>query len=89
MYELNDRDLLTRITVYELNREDGSLRIDLHEVIAGDFKMKFFAVPNLIVKQGEKEFIGIGDTAEKALADCLSRIKDVSVNTVVPAPGIL
>jgi hypothetical protein len=46
--------------------------------------MKFFAVPNLIVKQGEREFIGIGPTAEDALGDCLARIKDVSVEEIVP-----
>jgi hypothetical protein len=86
MYELNDRDLLTRVTTYELNREDGSFRIDLHEVVAGDFKMKFFAVPNLIVVQGEREFFGIGETAEEAIADCLARVKDVGVEKIVPAP---
>lgn len=86
MYELNDKDLLTRVTTYELSREDGSLRIDLHEVVAGDFKMKFFAVPNLIVKQGEREFIGIGASAEEALQDCLARVKDVSVDRIIPAP---
>ena len=86
MYELNERDLLTRVTTYELNREDGSIRIDVHEVVAGEFKMKFFAVPNLIIKQGEREFIGIGGTAEEALEDCLSRVKGASVEKIIPAP---
>jgi hypothetical protein len=84
MYPLNEKEFLTKVTTYEVNREDGSLRIDLHEVVAGEIKMKFFAVPNLIVKQGEREFIGIGTTAEDALGDCLARIKGVSVEKIVP-----
>ncbi|HDR14033.1 MAG TPA: hypothetical protein ENN79_00820 [Desulfobacteraceae bacterium] len=84
MYKLNENEYLTKITTYELNREEGSLRIDVHEVLAGEIKVKFFAVPNLIVKQGEREFIGVGETAEEAVGDCLARIKDVSVEKVVP-----
>ncbi len=87
MYDLNEKDLLTKVTTYEVNREDGSFRVDLHEVVAGDFKMKFFAVPNLIVKQGEREFIGIGETAEAALADCFSRVKGASVKEIIIPPA--
>jgi hypothetical protein len=86
MFQLNDKEFLTKVTTFELNREGGSLRIDLHEVVAGEIKMKFFAVPNLIVKQGGQEFIGLGATAEDALGDCLARIKDSSVDKIVP-PG--
>jgi len=82
---MNEKEFLSKVTTYELNREGGSLRIDLHEVVAGDVNINFFAVPNLIVKQGEREFIGIGATAEQALADCLARIKDVSVAKIVPS----
>ncbi len=85
MYPMNEKEFLTKVTTYELNREGGSLRIDIHEVVAGDVKINFFAVPNLIVRQGEREFIGIGATAEEALADCLTRIKDVSVAAIVPS----
>ena len=35
-YSIKSDELLTRVTKYELSRADSHLRIDVHEIIAGE-----------------------------------------------------
>ena len=85
MYELNEKDLLSKIHLYKLDRTDGWCHISVHEVIASESaKVEFIAVPNLVVQQAEKEYFGIGDSVETALNDCLAKIKSVEIKTLFP-----
>jgi hypothetical protein len=38
----------------------------------------------LAVQQAEKEFFGVGESVEQALADCLTKIKTVTIRNLFP-----
>jgi len=42
------------------------------------------ALKELYKQQSEKEFFGIGESVEEALADCLAKIKSVTIETLFP-----
>ena len=85
MKHLNDTDILTRVTKYNLIRSERMLYIDLHEAVFGKLASKFVAVPNLINIIAKPEYQGTGDTEKKALNDCLAKIKDLSLEDIFPA----
>jgi len=87
-YNIDSGELLTRVTKYELNRADSHLRIDVHEIIAGEDTGSFLAIPNLIIGKTEEKYIGRGSSIDDALKDCLSRIKGISSETIVPKSPI-
>lgn len=76
--KINKGDFLTRVQRYELNREEGRIFIDVHEVIVGETKARFLANPNLMLKNAREKYIGKGNSEKEALSDCLSLIRDVS-----------
>jgi hypothetical protein len=85
MYDINEKDLLSKIHQYKLDRPDGWCHISVHEVIASEnAQVEYIAVPNLVVQQAEKEYFGIGDSVESALSDCLTKIKSVEIKTLFP-----
>jgi len=87
MYVVNEGELLTRVQKYELKRCDEKFRIDVHEVLAGTGEDRFFAIPNLLTREEsdvDERYIGRGNTEEKALEDCLKKIKHVPVQEIVP-----
>ena len=47
MLAVNETDILTRVTKYNLIRADRMLYIDIHEAVVGKLAGKFVAVPNL------------------------------------------
>ena len=79
---LNENDMLSRISLYELWRDDSRMFINVREFLSTTKKHKFIASPSYIVKEGKEEFIGRGDTKEEALKDCLSRIKGLSIESL-------
>jgi len=87
-YSIKSDELLTRVTKYELSRADSHLRIDVHEIIAGEDAGSFLAIPNLIIGRTEEKYIGRGSSIEEALKDCLSRIQGVSSETIIPKSPI-
>lgn len=85
MYDLNEKDMLSRIHQYKLDRPDGWCHISVHEIVASEnATVEFIAVPNLVVQQAEKEYFGVGKDVETALNDCLGKIKSVPIQTLFP-----
>jgi len=84
MYDLKENDILTRVTKYNLIRDNRMLHIDVHECLAGNLAGKFVAVPNLINIIARHEFQGAADTEEEALQDCLEKIRDVPFEALFP-----
>ena len=84
MQNLNPQDILTRVTRYNLIRNERMVYIDVHERLAGNLAGTFVAVPNLINIVAKQEFQGIGETESEALKDCLSKIKEFNVEKLFP-----
>jgi len=84
MLSLNENDILTRITRYNLIRNERLIYVDVHETMAGNLAGKFVAVPNLINIVAKQEFQGIGKTETQALETCLQKIKAYEIEDLFP-----
>jgi len=84
MQSLNEGDILTKVVRYNLIRNERLIYIDVHETKAGSLAGKFVAVPNLINIVARQEFQGTGDTEDRALENCLQRIKDFEIEDLFP-----
>ncbi len=84
MLDLNEKDILTKVTRYNLIRNERMIYIDVHEKLAGNLAGNFLAVPNLINIVARQEFQGIGATEADALKDCLTKIKKLGVEDIFP-----
>lgn len=84
MQDLLENDILTKVTRYNLIRNQRMIYIDVHKTLAGDLAGDFVAVPNLINIIARQEFQGIGATESEALENCLSRIKNYDIEDLFP-----
>jgi hypothetical protein len=84
MDHLETNDILTRVTRYNLIRDQRMIYIDVHETLAGQLAGKFVAVPNLINIVARQEYQGVGESESEALQDCLQKIKGVGVEELFP-----
>ncbi len=84
MEDLNNQDILTKVTRYNLIRNERMIYIDVHQKLSGKLAGKFLAVPNLINIVARQEYQGVGDTEAEALQNCLSKIKNMAVATIFP-----
>jgi hypothetical protein len=84
MLSLNEKDILTKISRYNLIRNERLIYIDIHETKAGKLAGKFVAVPNLVNIVAKQEFQGTGDTETQALENCLHKIKDFQIEDLFP-----
>jgi hypothetical protein len=87
MFSIGEKELLTRVHKYELKRSPDRFRIDVHEVLAGTLEDRFFAIPNLLVREDrdvDEQYIGCGNTEEEALEDCLKKIKRAPIQEIFP-----
>ena len=84
MQDLNDQDILTKVTRYNLIRNGRMIYIDVHEKIFGNLAGRFLAVPNLINIVAKQQYQGVGDSEDEALKDCLAKIKDKAVEDIFP-----
>jgi hypothetical protein len=84
MQELDDNDILTRVSRYNLIRNERMIYIDVHERLAGILAGKFVAVPNLINIVARQKFQGVGKTESEALQDSLSKIKGLNIEDIFP-----
>ena len=84
MKNLDENDILTRVSRYNLIRNARMIYIDVHERIAGNLAGKFVAVPNLINIVARQEFQGTGETESEALQDSLSKVKGMDIVDVFP-----
>jgi hypothetical protein len=86
-----ENDILTKVSRYNLIRNQRMIYIDVHERLAGNLAGRYVAVPNLINIIARQEFQGTGETEAEALDNCLSKIKNHGIEdlfpTTSPAPG--
>ncbi|MDR4504406.1 MAG: hypothetical protein MRK01_06370 [Candidatus Scalindua sp.] len=82
---LDRDDVLSRVHQFELEREEGKIFINVREPLGGSAKGTFIAVPTLIMKDcTNTAYVGLGDTIEESLRDCLKRIKGVPFRQIIP-----
>ena len=84
MQSLNENDILTKISRYNLIRNQKLIYIDVHETMAGNLAGKFVAVPNLINIVAKQEYQGTGETEAQALENCLLKIKNFEIEDLFP-----
>ena len=84
MLDLNETDILTKVTRYNLIRDARMLYIDVHERMAGNLAGKFVAVPNLVNIVAKQDFQGVGEDETEALQNCIAKIKDKNVEDLFP-----
>ena len=82
---INDDEIFAGIHKFKLFRKEGNLFIDVYESLIGKPAHKFIAVPNLLLQESDKEYFGFGDTKADAIKDCLKKVKDVPIETIVPS----
>lgn len=83
--DLHENDILTRVSRYNLIRNNRMVYIDVHERIKGHLAGKFIAVPNLVNIVARPEHQGAGEDEQTALNDCLKKIKDLNMEDLFPA----
>jgi hypothetical protein len=84
MLELMENDILTKVSRYNLIRNQRLIYIDVHERMAGNLAGKFVAVPNLVNIVARQQFQGIGETEAQALQNCLTKIKNHDIEELFP-----
>ena len=84
MPELMENDILTKVSKYNLIRNQRMIYIDVHERLAGNLAGKYVAVPNLINILAKQEFQGVGQTEAEALENCLAKIKNHNIEDLFP-----
>ena len=85
--ELNVKDILTRVTRYNLIRNGRMIYIDVHKKIQGNLADDYIAVPNLVNIIADSVHQGAGSTEDAALADCLKKIKGLNLEDLFPKTG--
>jgi len=85
---LGDDEILARVHRFKLFRSEGNLSIDVYEAVLGKPPHKYIAVPNLLLKESEETFFGVGDTKKDALTDCLKKIRAVRIEEIVPTEDL-
>jgi hypothetical protein len=83
--------VLSRVTEFELDRpakagEGERITISVHEMLTGDHRGRFYAVPNLVIRESKEEYIGIGGSLEEALKNCLTKIKGIPIEDIIGMP---
>lgn len=81
---LGNEEILARVHKFKLFRSEGNLFIDIYEALTGNPAHKFVAVPNLLIREADGKYFGVGDSKKNALVDCLKKIKDVPLEEIVP-----
>ncbi len=82
---LNQDDVLSRVHQFELERDEERIFINVREPLVNSDKGAFIAVPGLITQEcSNTDYVGLGNSIEEALQDCLKRIKDVPLDQIIP-----
>ncbi len=71
--------------VIELERDEERIFINVREPLVNSDKGAFIAVPSLITHEcSNTDFVGLGNSVEEALKDCLKRIKGMPLRQIIP-----
>jgi hypothetical protein len=82
---LSQDDVLSRVHQFELEREEERIFINVREPLVNSDKGAFIAVPSLITQEcGNTDYVGLGNSVEEALKDCLKRIKGIPLSQIIP-----
>jgi hypothetical protein len=84
MDDLQPNDILTKITRYNLIRNQRLIYIDVHQAVHGKLAGRFVAVPNLINIIAKQEYQGVGETESEGLQNCLTKIQNVQIEDLFP-----
>jgi len=84
MSVINEGEILARVHKFKMFRKEGNLFIDIYEALLGQPAHKFIAVPNILIQEADKKYFGFGDSKTEALKDCLKKIKDVPIHSIIP-----
>ena len=87
--DLHQNDILTKISRYNLIRNGRMIYIDVHQKIQGNLAGKFISVPNLVNIVAKPEHQGAGEDEQKALEDCLKKIKGLNIEDLFPVASSL
>jgi hypothetical protein len=79
---LNKGDVLCHCETYELSRDEGHCFIRVVKVLAGGREGGYFATPHFLY-DAEEQFVGRGTSPQDALKDCLLRIKEHPIDTIL------
>jgi len=85
--DLQQDDILTKISRYNLIRNGRMIYIDVHQKIQGNLADKFIAVPNLVNIVAKPEHQGAGENEQNALEECLRKIKGLNIENLFPVVG--
>lgn len=83
--DLHVKDILTKVTRYNLIRNGRMIYIDVHQKIQGNLADNFIAVPNLVNIVAKPEHQGAGKDEQSALNDCLKKIKGADIEDLFPS----
>jgi len=82
---LNQDDVLSRVHQFELERDEERIFINVREPLVNSDKGAFIAVPSLITQEcSNTGYVGLGNSVEEALQDCLKRIKGMPLSQIIP-----
>ena len=82
---LNQDDVLSRVHHFELERDEERIFINVREPLVNSDKGAFIAVPGLITQEcSNTDYVGLGNSIEEALQDCLKRIKGMPLSQIIP-----
>jgi hypothetical protein len=79
---LSDQDILSCVTFYQLSRMDGTVSIEVHEVLFGSGKGLFIAFPTRNGGRTKQEYTVTSNSHNAALLDCLGRLKGVPLKAI-------
>ena len=84
--ELRTKAVLSRVVeTYFIVRADGQFDIRVYNVLSGEVKDNFVAVPRAAWIDADEEFHGEGTSSDEALRDCLLKIKDAAFDQIFPS----
>ncbi len=82
---LSQDDVLSRVHQFELERDEERIFINVREPLVNSDKGAFIAVPSLITQEcSNTDYVGLGNSIEEALKDCLKRIKGMPLRQIIP-----
>ncbi len=81
---LSQDDVLSRVHQFELERDEERIFINVREPLVNSDKGAFIAVPSLITQEcSNTDYVGLGNSIEEALKDCLKRIKGMPLSQII------
>ncbi len=86
---LSQDDVLSRVHQFELERDEERIFINIREPLVNSVQGAFIAVPSLITQEcSNTDYVGLGNSVEEALQDCLKRIKGLPLSQIISEQNV-